>query len=170
MEKQKVPIQKAYLVSCVNSRVEDIDAAAEVIRGKKVADGVELYIAPASREVQAAVEANGSWQVLLDAGARPLPPGCGPCIGLGTGLLEPGEVGISATNRNFKGRMGSRDARCYLASPAVVAASAAAGNICAPVPMKATELSPRFGELSEGSVLTARAVQCNHQLSPEPFP
>jgi len=147
MEKQKIPIQKAYLVSCVNARVGDIDAAAEVLRGKKVAAGVELYIAPASREVQEAVEANGSWQALLDAGARPLPPGCGPCIGLGTGLLEPGEVGISATNRNFKGRMGSRDARCYLASPAVVAASAAAGHICAPVPMKATELAPRFETL-----------------------
>jgi homoaconitate hydratase len=144
MERQKIPIKKAYLVSCVNSRVEDIHAAAEVLRGKKVAAGVELYIAPASREVQEAVEASGSWLALLDAGAQPLPPGCGPCIGLGTGLLEPGEVGISATNRNFKGRMGSRDARCYLASPAVVAASAAAGHICAPVPMQAAELSPCF--------------------------
>ena len=72
------------------------------------------------------------WQALLDAGAIPLPPSCGPCIGLGTGLLEKGEVGISATNRNFKGRMGSRDARCYLASPEVVAASAIAGYITGP--------------------------------------
>jgi homoaconitate hydratase len=73
--------------------------------------------------------ATGIWQTLLDAGANPLPAGCGPCIGLGVGLLEPGEVGISATNRNFKGRMGSRDAKCYLASPEVVAASAVAGYI-----------------------------------------
>jgi homoaconitate hydratase len=127
-----IPIQKAYLVSCVNSRAGDIAAAAEVIRGKRVAEGVELYVAAASREVQEESERNGAWQALLEAGARPLPPGCGPCIGLGTGLLEPGEAGISATNRNFKGRMGSRDARCYLGSPAVVAASAVAGFICAP--------------------------------------
>ena len=73
-------------------------------------------------------------QALIDAGGKVLPPGCGPCIGLGTGLLEPGEVGISATNRNFKGRMGSREAQCYLASPAVVAASALAGKITGPDP------------------------------------
>jgi homoaconitate hydratase len=103
-----------------------------------------MYVAAASREVQADAEAEGAWKTLLDAGAHPLPPGCGPCIGLGTGLLEPGEVGISATNRNFKGRMGSRDARCYLASPAVVAASAAAGHICAPVPFDLRSLEPRF--------------------------
>jgi len=69
---------------------------------------------------------------MLDAGAKPLPAGCGPCIGLGTGLLEPGEVGISASNRNFKGRMGSTDAKAYLASPEVVAASALSGKISGP--------------------------------------
>jgi len=130
IEDKKIRIHKAYLVSCVNSRTEDLAAAAAVLRHQKVAEGVEFYVAAASREVQAASEASGDWQILMDAGARPLPPGCGPCIGLGAGLLEPGEVGISATNRNFKGRMGSRDAECYLASPAVVAASAVAGHIC----------------------------------------
>ncbi len=128
---ERIAIDKAYLVSCVNSRLEDLEAAAAVLRGRKVADSVEMYVAAASAEVQAAAEASGAWGALVDAGAKPLPPGCGPCIGLGTGLLEPGEVGISATNRNFKGRMGSRDARAYLASPAVVAASAAAGYITA---------------------------------------
>jgi len=127
-----IAIQKAYLVSCVNSRLEDLEAAARVIRGKEVADGVEFYIAAASAEVQSQAEASGAWGILLEAGARPLPPGCGPCIGLGTGLLEAGEVGISATNRNFKGRMGSRDAQAYLASPQVVAASAVAGKITGP--------------------------------------
>ena len=129
LKKQGLKINKAYLVSCVNSRLDDIKEAAEVVRGKKVAEGVEFYIAAASSEVQKQSELAGYWQDLINAGAKTLPPGCGPCIGLGTGLLEDGEVGISATNRNFKGRMGSPNAFAYLASPAVVAASAIAGTI-----------------------------------------
>jgi len=140
MEKGKVAIQKAYLISCVNSRLNDLREAARVLEGRKVADGVTFYVASASREVQQRAEEDGTWRKLIEAGAQPLPPGCGPCIGLGTGLLEPGEVGISATNRNFKGRMGSRDAKCYLASPAVVAASAAAGYITGPQPAAARVL------------------------------
>ena len=134
MERKHVPIQKAYLLSCVNARFEDLHDAAEVVRtrGGHVADGVEFYLAPASAEVQARSESNGDWQTLLDAGAIPLPPGCGACIGLGRGLVQKGETAISATNRNFKGRMGDRDALVYLGSPAVVAASALAGFICAP--------------------------------------
>ena len=134
MERKHVPIQKAYLLSCVNARFEDLHDAAEVMRsrGGHVADGVEFYLAPASAEVQAKSESNGDWKTLLDAGAIPLPPGCGACIGLGRGLVGKGEVAISATNRNFKGRMGDREALVYLGSPAVVAASALAGFICAP--------------------------------------
>jgi len=135
MEKNKVAIQKAYLLSCVNSRIEDLAAAANVLQGKQVATGVKLYLGAASKWVQEEAERRGIWKTLLDAGAHPLPAGCGPCIGLGVGLLEPGEVGISATNRNFKGRMGSRDAKCYLASPEVVAASALAGYIRGPFKM-----------------------------------
>lgn len=127
--RNEIKINKAYLVSCVNSRASDIYDAAEVIKGKKVAPGVEFYIAAASRDEQMEVEKHGAWKSLLDAGATPLPPGCGPCIGLGLGLLKDGEVGISATNRNFKGRMGSPNAQAYLASPAVVASSAVAGKI-----------------------------------------
>jgi homoaconitate hydratase len=144
LEQREIPIQKAYIVSCVNSRAEDLDSAAAVLRGKQIADGVELYIAAASKTVQEDSERRGAWQALLDAGARPLPPGCGPCIGLGAGLLEDGEVGISATNRNFKGRMGSRNAQCYLASPAVVAASAVAGRICGPTSFESRRLEPSF--------------------------
>jgi len=132
IEKKKVAIQKAYLISCVNSRVEDLAAAASVLKDKKVAAGVKFYLSAASKWVQEEAEKSGVWKTLMDAGANSLPPGCGPCIGLGVGLLEAGEVGISATNRNFKGRMGSRDAKCYLASPEVVAASAMAGYICGP--------------------------------------
>ena len=132
VRKKQLKINKAYLVSCVNSRVGDLAEAASILRGKKVAQEVELYVAAASSEVQAESEWRGDWKTLLDAGAIPLPPGCGPCIGLGKGLLLDGEVGISATNRNFKGRMGSPNAQTYLASPAVVAASAVAGYIDLP--------------------------------------
>jgi homoaconitate hydratase len=132
MQRRAVVIHKAYLVSCVNARLADIAEAAAVVKGKKVAAGVEFYVAAASADIQTQAEHAGHWQALLDAGARPLPPGCGPCIGMGAGLVQDGEVAISATNRNFKGRMGSRDAEVYLGSPAVVAASAVAGRIAAP--------------------------------------
>lgn len=132
LSEQDIKINKAYLVSCTNSRLSDIKAAADVIRGHKVADNVEFYVAAASSNVQKDAEHTGAWQDILDAGAIPLPAGCGPCIGLGAGLLKDGEVGISATNRNFKGRMGSRDALAYLASPEVVAASAVLGKIGGP--------------------------------------
>ncbi|KAK4580202.1 mitochondrial Homoaconitase [Recurvomyces mirabilis] len=141
LEDQNIPINKAYLVSCTNSRRSDIAAAAKVFKNAsttnadgtivpaKIAQGVKFYIAAASLPEQQAAEEQGDWQALLAAGAEPLPSGCGPCIGLGTGLLEPGEVGISASNRNFKGRMGSTDAKAYLGSPEVVAASALQGRI-----------------------------------------
>jgi homoaconitate hydratase len=151
MEKKKVAIQKAYLLSCVNSRVEDLEAAAKVLKGKNVAAGVQFYLGAASKWVQEEAEKRGIWQTLLDAGANPLPAGCGPCIGLGVGLLEPGEVGISATNRNFKGRMGSRDAKCYLASPEVVAASAVAGYICGPHEMTGGDPSRSYTEFAAGT-------------------
>ncbi|KAG0224262.1 mitochondrial Homoaconitase [Actinomortierella wolfii] len=137
-ELNEVKINKAYLVSCVNSRASDLRQAAAVVRGKKIAPGVEFYVAAASSEVQADVESTGDWQALMEAGATPLPAGCGPCVGLGMGLLKDGEIGISATNRNFKGRMGSPNALAYLASPAVVAASAISGKIVAP---SSTDLS-----------------------------
>ena len=132
IQPKKIPVNKAYLISCVNSRLEDLEAASRVLAGKKIASSVKFYLSAASKDVQAAAEKSGAWKTILDAGAIALPPSCGPCIGLGTGLLEAGEVGISATNRNFKGRMGAKDAQCYLASPEVVAASAIAGYITAP--------------------------------------
>ncbi|QPG74548.1 mitochondrial Homoaconitase [Brettanomyces nanus] len=133
LSSHNIKVDKAYLVSCTNSRLSDIIAAAAIVEGHKVAPGVKFYVAAASSEIQKDAEKAGAWQTLLDAGAIPLPAGCGPCIGLGVGLLEPGEVGISATNRNFKGRMGSPDALAYLASPEVVAASAVMGKISSPV-------------------------------------
>jgi homoaconitate hydratase len=148
IEKKRIAIQKAYLISCANSRADDLEAAAWVLCGKKVAPGVKLYVGAASAWVQQEAEGRGVWQALLDAGAIALPPSCGPCIGLGTGLLEKGEVGISATNRNFKGRMGSREAQCYLASPEVVAASAIAGYITGPRQFADLELARDYEEFA----------------------
>lgn len=142
LEEAHIPIQKAYLVSCTNSRVSDLAAAAAVLRGNRVAPGVEFYVAAASSVVQEESERLGDWQALVAAGAKVLPAGCGPCIGLGTGLLEEGEVGISATNRNYKGRMGSPKAQAYLASPAVVAASAMKGYIASPDAVEQRSASP----------------------------
>ena len=142
LEAQRLKVDKAYLVSCTNSRASDIAAAAKVFKdsaqksndGKipRIPDHVKFFIAAASALEQQVAEEQGDWQALLAAGAHPLPSGCGPCIGLGTGLLEPGETGISASNRNFKGRMGSTEAKAYLASPEVVAASALNGYISGP--------------------------------------
>src|SRR6201981_3564609 len=159
MERKKVAIQKAYLVSCVNSRLEDLDAAAKVLNGKKVAPSVQFYLGAASKWVQEEAEKRGIWQTLMDAGAHPLPAGCGPCIGLGVGLLEKGEVGISATNRNFKGRMGSRDAQCYLASPEVVAASAVAGYICGPHKFADRNPNRRYTELATSGSTGSEKVE-----------
>jgi homoaconitate hydratase len=128
----RVKIHKAWLVSCVNARAGDIAAAAKELQGRKVAPWVKFYVAAASSEVKASAQAIGDWQVLMDAGAIELPPGCGACAGLGAGTVEAGEVGVAATNRNFKGRMGSRDGVVHLTSPAVVAASAAEGYISSP--------------------------------------
>jgi homoaconitate hydratase len=144
MREKKVKIHKAYLMSCVNARVDDLAEAAAIVRGKQVAPGVEFYVAAASSEVQAEAEKRGDWQTLVEAGAIVLPPGCGACIGLGMGTLGAGEVGISATNRNFKGRMGDPTAQAYLGSPEVVAASAIAGYIDGPTHFAA---APPKGEV-----------------------
>ncbi|KAI9221712.1 homoaconitase [Blastocladiella britannica] len=144
-----VRIDKAYLVSCTNSRAEDLAAAARVIRaagqGARVADGVQWYVAPASSRVLEDAKRAGDWETILGAGAIELPSGCGPCVGLGAGLLRDGEVGISASNRNFKGRMGSPNAQAYLASPAIVAASALAGHIALPTNLPEFELYTTAG-------------------------
>jgi homoaconitate hydratase len=136
-------------MSCVNARSEDLAEAAAVIRGKKVASGVEFYLAAASAEVQEKAKRAGDWQALVEAGAIELPPGCGTCIGLGRGTIKAGEVGISATNRNFEGRMGDRNGLVYLGSPAVVAASAIAGYLASPT--KFADTKPHGGAHKTGA-------------------
>jgi homoaconitate hydratase len=168
LEKSHIAIQKAYLVSCTNSRVSDIAAAAAVMKGHKVAAGVEFYIAAASSAVQQESENLGYWETLVGSGAKVLPAGCGPCIGLGTGLLEEGETGISATNRNYKGRMGHPKAQAYLASPAVVAASAIRGYICGPDDEDAERLpptgAPTFSVAHNDTAATASRSSANEPL------
>ena len=139
LEPQGIKINKAYLVSCTNSRASDIAAAANVFREAanggpipKIAPGVEFYISAASLPEQEIAEQSGDWKVLVDAGCIENPASCNACIGLGRGLLKPGDVGISASNRNWNGRMGSTQAKAYLASPEVVAASALKGEIAGP--------------------------------------
>tara|TARA_S200000501_G_scaffold379024_1_gene446668 strand:- start:55188 stop:57107 length:1920 start_codon:yes stop_codon:yes gene_type:complete len=128
---KKIKIDKAYLVSCVNSRTTDLEKAAKVLRGNNIHKNVELYISAASTEVLKDLKESGYWDVFIDLGAKILPPGCGPCIGLGEGLLKDGEVAVSSTNRNFPGRMGSVNSQVYLSSPKVVAESAIKGFITA---------------------------------------
>lgn len=127
-----VPIQQAILGSCTNGRIEDLQLAAGLLRGKKVHPKVRLLVIPASRKIYMQAMEDGTLKTLLEAGGIILNPGCGPCFGSHMGLLAPGEKCISSTNRNFKGRMGSSEAEVYLASPATIAASAIRGHIADP--------------------------------------
>jgi len=125
-------VQQAFLGTCTNGRLEDIAAAARIVRGRQVARGTRLLVIPASSEVLRDALRLGYIDDLVAAGAVIGVPGCGPCMGNHMGIPAPGEVTISSANRNFRGRMGTRDAEVYLASPAVVAASAVAGVIADP--------------------------------------
>jgi 3-isopropylmalate/(R)-2-methylmalate dehydratase large subunit len=124
-------IHYAFIGSCTNTRLEDLHAAAQVLKGKKLAN-TRLIIAPASKKVFNDALKDGTIQILSDAGATFITSGCGPCVGSHLGVPGDDEVVISSTNRNFQGRMGNPKAQVYLASPAVVAASALAGEIVEP--------------------------------------
>lgn len=141
-EVEKVKINQAFIGSCTGGRLEDIREAYHILNGRKIAPTIRLVIIPASTEIfQKAMEL-GYIQSLSNAGATFASPGCGPCLGTHAGLLAPGEVCITATNRNFPGRMGSTEAKIYLASPAGVAAAALKGEITDPREMlKEVELN-----------------------------
>ncbi len=125
-------VQQAFIGTCTNGRLEDLAAAAAVVQGKQVAAGTRLLVIPASSQVLQDALRLGYIQSLVEAGAVIGVPGCGPCMGNHMGVPAPSEVTISSANRNFQGRMGTRDSEIYLASPAVVAASAIAGTIADP--------------------------------------
>lgn len=127
-----VAIDVALLGTCTNGRFEDLEQAAAVLEGKKIAPGVRLLVYPASRKVLDKAYEKGIARALLGAGAQIAVPACGPCLGAYGGILAPGETCVSTANRNFKGRMGCKEETgIYLASPATVAASAIAGRIVA---------------------------------------
>lgn len=128
----EVLLQQGYIGSCTGGREEDIAAAARILRGKKIPPYTRLIVVPASKQVMSNCMKSGDLQALMDAGATIAAPGCAACLGVHEGILAPGETCITSTNRNFPGRMGAKDAKLYLASPATVAASILNGKITDP--------------------------------------
>ena len=127
-----IEIDQAVLGSCTNGRLEDLEIAAMILEGKRIASNVRMIVVPASREVYLEALKGGYIEIFLKAGATIINPGCGPCLGAHQGVLASGEKAITSTNRNFRGRMGSPDSEIYLASPATVAVSAIKGEITDP--------------------------------------
>jgi 3-isopropylmalate/(R)-2-methylmalate dehydratase large subunit len=126
------PIDQAFLGTCTNGRLEDLKAAAEIIRGRQLARGTRMIVIPASSEIYLAAANLGLLSIFVEAGAVVESPGCGPCMGNHLGIPAKGEVSISTANRNFRGRMGTKESEIYLANPYVVAASAITGEISSP--------------------------------------
>jgi 3-isopropylmalate/(R)-2-methylmalate dehydratase large subunit len=135
-------VNMAFIGTCTNGRFEDLQAAAAILKGRSIAPHVRMVIAPASREVFNQALQEGVVEILSQAGATFITPGCGPCVGTHLGVPGDEEVVISSANRNFRGRMGNPKARIYLASPAVVAATALSGAITHPSEVIETTESP----------------------------
>ncbi len=127
-----VEIDQAYLGSCTNGRIEDLRIAAKILKGRRIHRRVRMIVVPATKDVFDSAAREGLMKIFSDAGAFISGPTCGACLGGYMGVLAPGEKAVSSTNRNFVGRMGAKESEVYLASPAVVAASAIMGRICDP--------------------------------------
>jgi len=130
--RETVRVDQAYIGACTGAKLSDLHMAAEVLRGRRVAAGTRLLIAPASTAMTAQAASDGTLATLTEAGAILLPTGCGACAGLGAGMVAAGETCIASTARNFRGRMGSPEAAVWLGSPYTVAASAVHGRIADP--------------------------------------
>lgn len=131
-EIEKINIDQVVIGSCTNGRIEDMRAAASVLKGRKVKDGVRVIVIPATQKVYLQCIKEGLTEIFVEAGAVVSTPTCGPCLGGHMGILAKGERAVSTTNRNFVGRMGHPESEVYLASPFVAAASAVTGYICSP--------------------------------------
>ncbi len=131
-ENAGVKIHQAYIGACTGAKLDDLRMAADIVKGKKVAQGTRFVVAPASNRIRDRAAEEGTIATLVDAGAVILPSGCGGCIGLGPARLGENEVGISSSSRNFRGRMGAKSSQGYLGSAYTVAASALAGRIVDP--------------------------------------
>jgi len=129
-------IDQVFIGSCTNGRVEDLEEAGRILKGRRIAKGVRLMVTPASFEVYDAANARGIIKILMDAGGVVCNPSCGACFGGNNGLIAPGEVSLSTSNRNFRGRQGSTEGEVYLSSPATAAASALTGMISDPREVK----------------------------------
>jgi 3-isopropylmalate/(R)-2-methylmalate dehydratase large subunit len=129
----KKPIDQVFIGSCTNNRIEDLRVVAEILRGHTIHPDIRCIIIPGSADVARQALQEGLLEIFMDANAAVSTPSCGPCLGGYMGVLGPGERCVSTSNRNFRGRMGHRDAEVYLASPAVAAATAIVGRIASPI-------------------------------------
>ncbi len=131
-ELEPIKIDQVFIGSCTNGNLIDLEQAAGIIKGNKVAKGVRLIIIPSTREAYNSALRLGLLEIFSEAGGNVFPPHCGPCAGMQLGILSEGEICVSTTNRNFKGRMGHQDSKIYLVNPYVAAASAILGKIADP--------------------------------------
>jgi homoaconitase/3-isopropylmalate dehydratase large subunit len=128
----EIAVDQVFLGTCTNARLDDLEIAADILRGKKISPNLRMVVIPASREIYLEAMKRGLIEIFAEAGASVGTPGCGPCIGRHFGVLAPGEKALTTMNRNFTGRMGDPTAEIYLGSPATIAATALTGRITDP--------------------------------------